>query len=45
MLNKIDMLFWNLIAIVLFAVVIYFQFSETTSYVDTIGNLFSEKYK
>ena len=45
MLNKIDMLIWNLIAIVLFMVVIYLQYTETVTYVDTIGNLFSQVYK
>ena len=45
MLNKIDMLIWNLIAIVLFMVVIYLQYTETVTYVDIIGNLFSNVYK
>ena len=41
MLNKIDMLIWNLIAIALFMAVIYCQYSEAITHVDTIGNFFN----
>ncbi len=40
MLNARDILVYNIIAAVCFLIVLIFQFSEATAYVDSLGNLF-----
>ena len=41
MVTKIDMLIWNILALICLGVVLYFQFSEAQTYVGTIGELFN----
>ena len=40
MLNKVDMLIWNLLIIALFSVIIFCQVAEINAYVDEFGNFF-----
>ena len=40
MVTKIDMLIWNLLALILLGLIIYLQFGEVQTYVGTLGELF-----
>ncbi len=41
MLNKVDILIYNIIAFICFAIVIFFQVQEAIAHVDKFGNLFN----
>ena len=40
MVTKIDMLIWNLLALILLGLIIYLQLQEVQTYVGTLGELF-----